>query len=389
MLQRFVDRARAIYGNEFIPLHRPVFEGAEREYLVDCIDSNFVSSVGKRVTEFERLVADYTGSKHAVAVVNGTAALEISLKIVGVTENTDVITQDLTFVATANAISHLRANPIFLDVELDTLGLCPNRLEDFLRTYGEKQDGICWNKHTNRKIAACVPMHTFGNMCRITKVLEICRTWGIPVVEDAAEALGSSWATAHAGRFGNVGIISFNGNKIITTGGGGILITNDTKLAERAKHITTTAKVPHAYEFVHDEVAYNYRMPNINAALGCAQLEKLSSHLRAKAKIFKIWKEFCIENKLHIVEPIANSTSNHWLNAMQLGSKQQRDDFLDFTNSNGVMTRPVWQLMSRLDIYKSCLTGDLTNSRYLADTVVNLPSSVPDGWLNQEGDQWL
>lgn len=387
MFQKFVERARAIYGDEFIPLHRPVFEGSEREYLVDCIDSNFVSSVGKRVTEFERLVAEYTGSKHAVAVVNGTAALEISLKIVGVTEDTDVITQDLTFVATANAISHLRAHPIFLDVELDTLGLCPNRLEDFLLMNGEKQDGICWNKITNRKIAACVPMHTFGNMCRITKILEICRTWGIPVVEDAAEALGSSWATTHAGRFGNVGVISFNGNKIITTGGGGILITNDKKLAERAKHITTTAKVPHAYEFVHDEIAYNYRMPNINAALGCAQLEQLPSHLHAKAKIFKIWKEFCIENELHFVKPIANSTSNHWLNAMQLGSKQQRDDFLDFTNSNGVMTRPVWQLMSRLDIYKSCLTGDLKNSRYLADTVVNLPSSVPDGWLNQEGDQ--
>lgn len=386
MFSKFIERARSLYGDEFIPLHRPVFDGAEREYLVDCIDSNFVSSVGLKVTEFERLIADYTGSKYAIAVVNGTAALETALKLVGVERDTDVITQDLTFIATANAISHLHAHPIFLDVELDTLGLCPVSLLEFLRLNGEMQDGFCWNKKTGRKITACVPMHTFGNICRINEIVEICKKWGIPVVEDAAEALGSKGRTTHAGCFGEIGTISFNGNKIITTGGGGVIITNNKNFAERAKHITTTAKVPHAYEFVHDEIAYNFRMPNINAAIGCAQMERLVSHLRAKAKVHKIWKEFCMEYNLDFVHPIMNTTSNHWLNAIRLTSKQQRDDFLEYTNFNGVMTRPVWQLMSRLDIYKDCETGVLNNSSQLADTIVNLPSSVPSGWLDFEGD---
>ena len=332
MFQRFVERAREIYGHGFIPLHRPVFAGAEKEYLIDCIDSNFVSSVGKRVTEFEQQVANYTGSRYAVAVVNGTAALEISLKIVGVEQDTDVITQDLTFVATANSISHLHAHPVFLDVGLDTLGLCPTSLHQFLREHGEKQDGVCWNKQTGRKITACVPMHTFGNLCRINDIVDICNKWGIPVVEDAAEALGTSRNISHAGSFGRVGVFSFNGNKVITTGGGGIIITDDKQLAERAKHITTTAKSPHPYEFVHDEIAYNYRMPNINAALGCAQIEKLPSHLQAKARVFGIWREFCLEHKVKIVTPLPDTKSNHWLNAMQLNSKQQRDDFLEYTN---------------------------------------------------------
>lgn len=386
MFQKFVDQARLIYGDEFIPLHRPVFEGAERNYLIECIDSNFVSSVGQKVTDFERMVADYTGAKYAVAVVNGTTALEVSLKMVGVASQTDVLTQDLTFVATANAISHLNAHPIFLDVELDTLGLCPNSLERFLMINGEVQDGVCWNKKTGRRISACVPMHTFGNLCRISEIINICRSWNIAVVEDAAEALGSHKTNTHAGCFGDIGTISFNGNKVITTGGGGMIITNDKSHAEKAKHITTTAKVPHAYEFVHDEIGYNYRMPNINAALGCAQMERLQSHLRAKKNVHQIWKVFCLESNIHYVQPLDDTTSNHWLNAIQLSSKQQRDDFLGFTNENGIMTRPAWQLMSRLQIYSSCETSVLTNSYRLADTIVNIPSSVPDGWLDNEGE---
>lgn len=384
MFQKFVDQARLIYGEGFIPLHRPIFEGAERDYLIECVASNFVSSVGQKVSEFERMVADYTGAKYAVAVVNGTAALEVSLKMVGVAAEMDVLTQDLTFVATANAISHLKAHPIFLDVEPDTLGLCPKSLSEYLIANGEMQDGVCWNKRTGRRISACVPMHTFGNLCRISEIMHICKSWGIAVVEDAAEALGSFKKSTHAGCFGDMGIISFNGNKVITTGGGGIMITNDKILAEKAKHITTTAKVPHAYEFVHDEIAYNYRMPNINAALGCAQLERLPSYLRAKKRVYQIWRKFCLDNGMHFVQPIVNTTSNHWLNAIQFSSKQQRDDFLGFTNDNGVMTRPVWQLMSRLEIYGDCETGVLDNSSWLADTIVNLPSSVPDGWHDHE-----
>lgn len=383
MLSEFLDTARSIYGEGFVPLHRPLFLGKEREYLVECIDSNFVSSVGQKVTDFEVNFAEYVGSKYAVAVVNGTAALQIALKLVGVEQNTEVLTQDLTFVATANAISHLGSEAVFIDVSNETLGLCPISLRQFLQQNAQLIRNECWNRKTGRKISACVPMHTFGNPCQILEILEICKNWNIPVVEDAAEALGSKYNSQHLGTFGKISAFSFNGNKIITTGGGGMLVTNDEKLAWKAKHITTTAKVPHAYEFVHDEIGYNYRMPNLNAALGCAQLELLPSHLAAKKEVSKMWQTFFTKHGYKYITSIANTDSNNWLNAVQFETKKQRNEFLDFTNANGIMTRPVWELMSRLEIYKHCQKTNCKNAKLLADTVVNIPSSVPEGWLEK------
>lgn len=385
MLSEFLDTARSIYGEGFVPLHRPLFLGKEREYLVECIDSNFVSSVGQKVTDFEVNFAEYVGAKYAVAVVNGTAALQIALKLVGVERNTEVLTQDLTFVATANAISHLGSEAVFIDVSNETLGLCPISLRQFLEQNAQLIRNECWNRKTGRKISACVPMHTFGNPCQILEILEICKNWNIPVVEDAAEALGSKYNSQHLGTFGKISAFSFNGNKIITTGGGGMLVTNDEKLALKAKHLTTTAKIPHAYEFVHDEIGYNYRMPNLNAALGCAQLELLPSHLAAKKEVSKIWQTFFTKHGFKYITPIANTDSNHWLNAVQFETKEHRNEFLDFTNANGIMTRPVWELMSRLEIYKHCQKANCKNAKILADTVVNIPSSVPEGWLEKSG----
>mgnify|MGYP001319567901 CR=1 FL=1 len=280
----FLEVAREIFGNDFIPLHRPVFEGNERQYLVDCIDSNFVSSVGAKVTEFEEKVAAFTGSKYAVATVNGTAALHVAIKLAGVKPGDEVISQPLTFIATCNAISYVGAKPLFIDVDSDTMGLSPSALKIFLKSNAEKSLAGTFNKFSGRKISACVPMHTFGFPCRIAEIAEICADWDIALIEDAAESLGSYVGGRHTGTFGSMGTLSFNGNKVITTGGGGMIITNDYELAKQAKYITTTAKVPHPYEFVHDEIGYNYRMPNLNAALGCAQMERLNEILAIKTK---------------------------------------------------------------------------------------------------------
>lgn len=381
MFGEFVQAARERYGKGFIPLHRPVFAGNEKKYLLECIDSNFVSSVGSKVVDFECAIADYTGCKYGVAVVNGTSALQIALKVVGVYPGDEVLTQDLTFVATANAISHLNAKPIFLDVDTDSLGLCPKSLLKFLHQNCEVRGSRCINRRTLRKIAACVPMHTFGNPCRIDEIVAICSEWNIPVVEDAAEALGSKKDGKHIGKFGSIGVFSFNGNKIITTGGGGMIVTDNENFAQKAKHLTTTAKVPHSYEFKHDEIGYNYRMPNLNAALGCAQMEKLDEHIAIKRENFFYWKRFFELHNVRFVVPIVGTTSNHWLNSIQFAKREQRDDFLKYTNEAGVMTRPAWELMSRLDIYKGCEKVDTKNAQFIADTVVNIPSSVPDGFL--------
>ncbi|MEL0037427.1 MAG: aminotransferase class I/II-fold pyridoxal phosphate-dependent enzyme, partial [Gammaproteobacteria bacterium] len=262
----FIEQVRCIYGDAFVPLHRPVFEGNERQYLTDCIDSNFVSSVGEKVTEFEEKVAKFTESKYAVSTVNGTAALHVAIEIAGVKPGEEVISQALTFIATCNAISYNGASPIFIDVDLDTMGLSPLALERFLEENAEKRSTGTFNKLSGKKISACVPMHTFGFPCRIVEIAEICADWDIALIEDAAESLGSYVGGRHTGTFSSMATISFNGNKVITTGGGGMIITDDFELAKRAKHITTTAKVPHPYEFVHDEIGYNYRMPNLNAA---------------------------------------------------------------------------------------------------------------------------
>ena len=379
----FISQAKDIFGEDFIPLHRPVFEGNEREYLVKCIDSNFVSSVGSQVTEFENRVAAFTGSKHAIATVNGTAALHIAIELAGVKRGDEVISQALTFIATCNAISYSGAEPLFIDVDIDTMGLSPEALKRFLEENAEKRASGTFNKTSGKKISACVPMHTFGFPCRIAKIAEICADWNIALIEDAAESLGSYAGGRHTGSFASMATLSFNGNKVITTGGGGMIITDDSELAKRAKYITTTAKVPHPYEFVHDEIGYNYRMPNLNAALGCAQVERLDEFLIIKAQLAGQWNAFFHDRDVDFVKAIDGNKANHWLNAIILDSRADRDEFLKVTNDNGVMTRPIWTLMSKLPMFKGCQTDGLENSIWLEDRVVNIPSSVPDGALKK------
>jgi perosamine synthetase len=382
MIEEYVKKAREIYGGGFIPLHRPVFEGNEKEYLLQCIDSNFVSSVGQRVVDFENMVASFVGSKFAVAVVNGTAGLEIAMRVAGVDRDTEVITQDLTFVATANSICHIGAHPIFLDVDDDSLSLSPEALSEFLLNNTIRDDGELLNKKTGRKIAGCVPMHTFGNPGRIEDIVETCFEWGIPVIEDAAEALGSYANGKHVGTFGTLGVVSFNGNKVITTGGGGMVITDNEEMAKRVKHLTTTAKVEHAYEFVHDEIAFNYRLPNLNAALGCAQMETLREQLRIKRDIADMWEKFFQSYDVRFVRPIIGSEANNWLNTIVLESKSARDEFLAETNRSGIMTRPAWELMSRLPIFSGRHKQNTPKSAILCDTLVNISSSVPVGRIS-------
>lgn len=376
--QAAVDFVRGIYGQGFIPLHRPVFEGNEKQYLIECIDSNFVSSVGAKVTEFEQQIAAFTGARYAIATVNGTAALHVALQLVGVQRNDEVISQALTFIATCNALSYTGAHPVFVDVDQDTMGMSPEALVRFLAQHAEKREGHAWNKTTGRRIAACVPMHTFGLPCRIEEIAALCAEWGIALVEDAAESLGSYVGQRHTGTFGRMATLSFNGNKVITTGGGGMLITDDEQLAKRAKHITTTAKVPHPYEFVHDEVGYNYRLPNLNAALGCAQMERLPEFLCVKAGLAERYSAFFDERNITFARARAGTKGNYWLNAVVLGSLAERDAFLAFTNARDVMTRPIWRLMTHLTMFKHCQHDGLENSLWLEDRVVNLPSSVPD-----------
>ena len=369
---------RDIYGfGDDLPLHRPVFQGRERDLLIDCIETNFVSSVGEKVTELEKRVADVTGSNYGIAVVNGTSALQVALRLVGVATGDEVITQPLTFVATCNAISYMGAIPVFVDVERLTLGLNPDALSVFLQTHAERRPDGCYNRSSGRRIAACQPMHTFGHPVRVDEIAQICAHWNIPLVEDAAESLGSYYKGRHTGTYGQVGVFSFNGNKIITTGGGGMIVTDDQELAARAKHLTTTAKQPHAYEFVHDEVGYNFRMPNLNAALGCAQIEQLSAFLVAKRKVAERYERFCKDHELAFVSEPEGARSNYWLNAIILGSRKERNQFLEETNAAGVMTRPIWRLMVDLPMYAGCQQGDLVMSRWLEERVVCLPSSVP------------
>jgi aminotransferase in exopolysaccharide biosynthesis len=373
-----IDLVGDMFGPAPTPLHRPVFEGNERAYLTDTIDSNFVSSVGARVTEFEDRIAEFTGCARAIATMNGTAALHMALLVAGVRPGDEVISQALTFVATCNAISYIGARPVFVDVDRDTMSMGPTALRRWLEVNTRRDGADTVNRQTGARIAACVPMHTFGLPGRISEIAAICDEFGIPLVEDAAESLGSYVGQRHTGTFGKLATLSFNGNKIITTGGGGMIVTDDHALADRAKHLTTTAKVPHKWEFVHDEVGYNYRMPNLNAALGCAQMEKLPAMLRIKADIAARYRAFCAEHDLHFVDPIDGTTANFWLNAVQLTDRNARDTFLEYTNARGVMTRPIWALMSDLNAFADCQTDGLEASRWLADRIVNLPSSVPE-----------
>lgn len=378
-----VAHIRSIYGDDPVPLHRPVFEGNERQYIVDCIDSNFVSSVGAKVTEFEEQIAKFTGARYAVATVNGTAALHVALQLAGARRGDEVLSQALTFIATCNAMSYAGAEPVFIDVDRDTLGMSPGALRRWLVANAEIRGGQAYNRSTGRRIAACVSMHTFGFPLRIAEIVAICDEYLIPVVEDAAESLGSYVGGRHTGTFGRLAALSFNGNKVITTGGGGMIITDDEVLARCAKHVTTTAKIQHPYEFVHDAVGYNYRLPNLNAALGCAQMERLEEMLALKADVARRYAAFFEGAGIRFLQPIEGATANWWLSAIVLEDEAQRDALLEYTNAKGVMTRPIWRLMSRLEMYRHCQHDGLENSYWLEARVVNLPSSVPNGAMEK------
>jgi perosamine synthetase len=375
--QALVDFVRSIYKTDsFIPLHEPRFIGNEKKYLNECLDSTFVSSVGKFVDKFEEEIAKYTGAKYAVATSNGTSALHISLLIAGVESGDEVITQPLTFVATCNAIRYCGAKPIFVDVDRDTMGMSPAALEDFLKKNTTVKKQQCVNKFTGKIIKACIPMHTFGHPCRIDEIMRICKHWHLTLIEDSAESLGGFYNDQHTGTFGDLGVISFNGNKIITSGGGGCILTNNVELAKKAKHITTTAKEPHKWEYTHDMVGYNYRMPNLNAALIVAQLEQINGFLKSKRFLAKSYEKFFKNSDISFFSEPEKSSSNYWLNSVILNDKSQRNLFLDETNSQGIMTRPIWTLMNKLIMFKDAQCGNLKNSEWLEDRVVNIPSSV-------------
>jgi len=359
----------------FIPLHAPYFGGNEKKYLADTIDSTFVSSVGAYVNQFEAMMAEITGAKFAIAITNGTTALHLALVAAGVNYGDEVITQPLTFVATANAIAHSGGTPIFLDVDKDTMGLSPVALKQFLETKTFMQDGRCINKTSGKRIAACVPMHTFGFPCRIEEIAAICEAHGVCLIEDSAESLGSFVAGKHTGNFGVMGVFSFNGNKTVTCGGGGAIITNEEAMAKRLKHLSTTAKLPHAWEFAHDEVGYNYRMPNLNAALACAQLEQLPEILKNKKELANSYSDYFSDSEITLVKGIEGTQPNNWLNTILLPDGAARDQFLTASNESGVMTRPSWTLMNKLPMYSSCEHDELANAQWLEDRLVNIPSS--------------
>ena len=372
-----INFIKSIYNkDQFIPLHEPRFLGNEKKYLNECIDSTFVSSAGKFVEDFEEKIAKYAGAKYAIATSSGTSALHISMILAGVDKDSEVITQPLTFVATCNAISYCNAKPIFVDVEKDTMGLSPFALRAFLENNTTIKNKQCINNKTSKVVKACVPMHTYGHPCKIDKIKEICDEHNIFLIEDAAESVGTLYKNRHTGTFGQLGAMSFNGNKIITAGGGGCIVTDDKTLAEKAKHLSTTAKVPHKWDFNHDIVGYNYRMPNLNAALLVAQLEKLNDFIINKRDLANKYEVFFKSMNYNFFKEPKDSKSNYWLNSIILKNKNQLNKFLEETNSKGIMTRPVWTLMNKLPMFKDVQCNDLKNSNWLAERVANIPSSV-------------
>lgn len=377
MSDKLISFVRDYFGtNDLIPLHAPVFSGREKDYVADTINSTFVSSIGAYVDRFEKDMALYTGSPMAVATVNGTAALHVALKLAGVEPGDLVITQPLTFVATCNAIDYCGAAPVFVDVDRDTLGLSATALRYWLEENARIDgDGICRTRVDNKVLRACVPMHTFGHPADLDGLVSVSRDWNIVLVEDAAESLGSFYKGQHTGTFGQLGTLSFNGNKIMTTGGGGMILTN-VELGGRAKHLTTTAKKPHPFEYIHDEVGYNYRLSNLNAALGCAQFEKLETLIQAKRALAGAYDAFLKGTNLGFLREPRGCRSNYWLNAVVCEDKRQRDELLDTTNKQGVMTRPIWALMNHLGMYQKCRRGNLSNAQWAEARVVNLPSSA-------------
>ena len=365
--------------NEFIPLHAPRFGGNEKQYVMETIDSTFVSSVGKFVDEFEHKIEAFTGIAKAVATVNGTAAPHAALYMAGVERGDLVITQALTFVATCNALYHMGAEPVFVDVSPISYGLCPRAVGDYLEENAELRENGCFHKRTNQKIKAVVPMHTFGHPVELDELSAVCQNWNLRLIEDAAESLGSLYKGQHTGTIGDFGALSFNGNKIITTGGGGMVLCLTEVDGKRTKYVTTTAKVPHPYEFFHDEPGFNYRMPNLNAALGCAQMEVLENYLMSKRQLAAQYKDFFQGSEFEFVTEPAYAKSNYWLNAVFCPNKDARDSLLKTTNDSGVMTRPIWQLMNRLPMFEKCLRGDLTQSEFFEGRLLNLPSSPVGG----------
>jgi len=382
MFESLIHFIRDQYHTDgLIPLHAPIFSGQEKKFIEDAIDSTYVSSVGPYVDKFESEIVRYTGNlSKGIATVNGTSALHLALLLAGVGKGDLVITQALTFVATCNAISYCGADPIFVDVDRHTLGMSPLSLENWLEDNARIcDDGLCRLKHGVQIIRACLPMHTFGHPVDLSSILDICKRWNLPLVEDAAESLGSLYRGQHTGTFGEFGTLSFNGNKIITTGGGGMLLTRD-KFAKLAKHLSTTAKNPHSYFYSHDLIGYNYRLPNLNAALGCAQLEDIEYFVNSKRNLALRYESFFKGADVEFFIEPPYCRSNYWLNAVICEDKSQRDLLLDETNMAGVMTRPAWELMSNLPMYDSCIRGDLSISEWLQERIVNLPSSVlPEG----------
>uniref|UniRef100_UPI0040481126 LegC family aminotransferase n=1 Tax=Algoriphagus sp. TaxID=1872435 RepID=UPI0040481126 len=364
-------------GRDIIPLHMPVFIGNEKKYLIDTIDTTYVSSVGNYVTRFEEMICEITGSPYAIATVNGTNALHMSLLLAGVTEYDEILSQSLTFVATCNAISYIGSKPVFIDIDKDTLGMSSSALTAFLENNAEvRSDGFTYNKNSGRRIKACVPMHTFGFPCRIDEILIICNRYNIILIEDAAESIGSFYKRKHTGTFGRLGVFSFNGNKTVTCGGGGAIITDDENIAKRAKHLTNQAKVIHPWAFIHDEVGYNYRMPNLNASLACAQLEKLAEFIENKRELAREYSNFFQSSQFLFINELPEAHANYWLNSILFKDIDERNDFLKYSNENGVMTRPIWELMHRLRMFSNFERGPLENSEWVADRLVNLPSSV-------------
>ena len=376
--KKVTDFIHELYGaQDFVPLAVPVFIGNEKKYLNECIDTTFVSSVGKFVDRFEEDMAKYTGCKRAVVVVSGTNALHMSLMLAGVERDDEVLTQALTFIATCNALSYIGAHPVFIDVDRDTMGLSPVAIREWLSKNAEMKNGECYNKRTGRRVKACVPMHTFGHPVHLDELVEVCKEYHIELVEDAAESIGSLYKGKHTGTFGKVGALSFNGNKTITTGGGGMMLFNDEELGAFAKHLTTQAKIPHRWEFRHDHIGYNYRMPNINAALGCAQLEHIEEYVASKRETAKAYEEFfktIPDIEFFVDSP--DTRSNYWLQVVILKDRDAQHEFLQYTNDNGVMTRPIWELMNRLPMFEHCENDGLKNTIWFADRVVNIPSSV-------------
>ena len=376
--EQVIAAIRTVVGSSPVALHEPSFNGNEWRYVKECLDSTFVSSVGEFVNRFETDLADYTGSTYVIAVVNGTAALHIALMLAGVKSGDEVLIPPLSFVATANAVVYCGANPHFADCQESTLGIDPVKLRDYLSTQTELRSDHCVNKSTGRIIRALVPVHTFGHPVDLEGLINIARDYKLVMIEDAAESIGSYYDNQHTGTFSKLGILSFNGNKTITTGGGGAILTSDVKLAQHARHITTTAKVPHAWEYRHDDIGYNYRLPNLNAALGCAQLEQLPAILAAKRELFRRYEQaFTQVPSIKLISEPERCHSNYWLQTILMDQDElgQRDTLLEATNNAGYMTRPAWSMLPESKPFKNCPKMDLSCAYSVARRLVNIPSS--------------